>query len=258
MPYIENDGVKIAYEIHGSGAPVVMLHGAAVSFAGNFGACGWIDPLNERGLQVIGMDFRGHGGSDKPEDPSDNGTDALTRDVIALLDHLGHQTALIVGYSIGSTVALHLLHTHPERFRAAALVATGDGIIGIGHRAFPIILPPMVEILGWPELPDGIPDSVAFYYNMAELVGGSRSGVAASLSGEYPPCSMEEAASIRIPVLVVSGDEDIVLGMAPQLAETIPNARYMAVPGADHFGLAVNAEVQREVGDFLASASTGG
>jgi len=195
MPNFVNEGVSLYYEVHGSGLPVVMLHGAAVSFEGNYGACGWIDPLTARGLQVIGLDFRGHGSSDKPADAAPHGTEPLTRDVIALLDHLGIPQAEIVGYSIGSTVALHLLHTHPERFHAGALVATGDGIIGHPPLTFPTMLPPMVEILAWPELPADVPPSVAFYYHFAESVGGSRAGVAAALSGAYPPCSPEEAAT---------------------------------------------------------------
>lgn len=252
MPHFSNDGLSLAYEVHGSGPPVVMLHGAAVSFAGNFGACGWIDPLTARGLQVIGLDFRGHGGSDRPLDANIHGTEALTKDVVALLDHLGIEQASIVGYSIGSTITLHLLHTHPERFRAAALVATGDGIIGHPPRSFPQILPPLVEILRWTELPTAVPPDFAFYWNFAESVGGGRAGVAAALSGKYPPCSSEEAATVSIPVLVVSGDQDVVLGTGRRVAEALPHGRYLEVAGADHFTLAVNEDVQRAVADFLA------
>jgi pimeloyl-ACP methyl ester carboxylesterase len=252
VPSFANDGLTLAYEVHGSGLPVVMLHGAAVSFAGNYGACGWVDPLIACGLQVIGLDFRGHGGSDRPEDPTLHGTRALTGDVIALLDHLGIEQASIVGYSIGSTITLHLLHTHPERFRAAALVATGDGIIGHPPRSFPEILPPLVEILHRTELSAEVPPEVAFYWNFAESVGGGRAGVAAALSGEYPPCSSEEAATVSIPVLVVSGDQDVVLGTGRRVAEALPQGRYLEIPGADHFLLAVDEDVQRAVAGFLA------
>jgi pimeloyl-ACP methyl ester carboxylesterase len=252
MPQFSNDGLSLYYEVHGSGLPVVMLHGAAVSFAGNFGACGWIDPLTARGLQVIGLDFRGHGGSDRPLEANLHGTEVLTKDVIALLDHLEIEQASIVGYSIGSTITLHLLHTHPERFRAAALVATGDGIIGEPPRTFPAILPPLVEILGWEELSAEVPPQVAFYWNFAESVGGGRAGIAAALSGEYPPCSPEEAATVEVPVLVVSGDQDVVLGTGPRVADALPRGRYLEVAGADHFTLAVNEDVQRAVADFLA------
>ncbi|MGH2784660.1 MAG: alpha/beta fold hydrolase [Actinomycetota bacterium] len=251
MPRFSNEGFSLAYEVHGSGQPVVMLHGAAVSFAGNFGACGWIDPLTARGLQVVGLDFRGHGGSDKPLDPSLHGIEPFTRDVIALMDHLDIEQASIVGYSIGTTVSLHLLHTHPERFRRSALVATGEGIIGFGPHAFPLILPPMVEILHWPELPEDVPPAVAFYYNFAESVGGSREGVAAALSGDFSPCTPEEASEVAVPVLVVSGDQDVVLGTGRRLAETLPRGTYMEIPGADHFLLAVNEDVQRAVARFL-------
>lgn len=254
MQRFTNVGVSLAYEVQGSGHPVVMLHGAAVSFAGNFGACGWVDPLNARGLQVIGLDFRGHGGSDKPDDPALHGTGVYTGDVVALLDHLGIEQASIVGYSIGSTVALHLLHTHKDRFTSGALVATGDGIIGYPPRSFPEILPPMVEILHRPEIPDDLPPEVAFYYNMAESIGGSRSGVAAALSGDYPPCTAEEAATVDIPVLVVSGDQDVVLGMGARVAEALPRSRYVEIAGASHFSLAVDETVQRAVAEFLTTA----
>ncbi|MGH2793545.1 MAG: alpha/beta fold hydrolase [Actinomycetota bacterium] len=251
MPHFTNDGINLAYEVHGSGDPVVMLHGAAVTFTGNFGACGWIDPLTSRGLQVIGLDFRGHGGSDKPADPGMHGIEPFAGDVVALMDHLEIEKASIVGYSIGTTVSLHLLHTHPERFRGSALVATGEGIIGLGPRTFPAILPPMVEILHWSEIPDDVPPSVAFYYNFAESVGGSRAGVATALSGDFTPCTPEEAKSVEVPVLVVSGDQDIVLGTGRAVADALPRGRYMEIPGADHFILAVNEDVQRAVASFL-------
>jgi pimeloyl-ACP methyl ester carboxylesterase len=110
MPTYENDGLSLHYEVHGEGKPVVMLHGAAVSFIANYGACGWIERVTGRGNQVVGLDARGHGTSAKVYDPKLYGTEALSSDVIALLDLLGIERASVVGYSIGSTIALHLLH----------------------------------------------------------------------------------------------------------------------------------------------------
>ncbi len=130
MSHFSRDGFSIHYETHGSGPPVVLLHGICVSFAGNFGAYGWIERLCGQGLRVIGMDFRGHGQSDKPHDSSAYGTTHLADDVIALLDHLGLDRVSLMGYSLGSVVALHLLHTHPDRFTRGVLIATGDGLTG--------------------------------------------------------------------------------------------------------------------------------
>lgn len=251
MLHFSNEGISLAYEVHGAGQPVVMLHGAAVTFTGNFDACGWIDPLTTRGLQVIGLDFRGHGASDKPADATLHGTTALTSDVIALLDHLDIDQACLVGFSIGTTIGLHALHTHPKRFRAAALVATGEGIIGSGAYQFPAILPPLVDVLRLPETPSDASPGHVIYSMMAEQVAGDRAGVAAALAGEYPPCSVDEAASVDIPVLVVSGDEDVVLGQGRRLAETLPRSRYLEIAGANHFSLAVDESVQQAVAEFL-------
>jgi pimeloyl-ACP methyl ester carboxylesterase len=55
-----------------------------------------------------------------------------------------------------------------------------------------------------------------------------------------------------VPVLVVSGDQDVVLGTGPRVADALPRGRYLEVAGADHFTLAVNEDVQRAVADFLA------
>jgi len=254
MPYFVNDGLSLYYEVHGSGPPVVMLHGAAVSFAGNFGACGWIDRMTGRGLQVVGLDSRGHGSSAKVYDSALYGTDVLSSDVIALLDHLAIERASVVGYSIGSAIALHLLHAHPKRFIAGALVATGDGLIGLSPLTFPAILPRLAETLRRPEFPTDLPPHVAVYWTFATQIAGDREAVAAGAGADYPPCAVAEAESVYVPVLVVSGDGDLVLGTGSRLAATIPRGRYFEIAGADHFSLALDESVQTAVAGFLAEA----
>lgn len=255
MLRFENDGLSLAYEVHGTGSPVVMLHGAAVSFAGNFGAFGWVERFNARGLQVVGLDARGHGESDKPHYPAAYGTAVLSRDIIALIDHLGYERVSMVGYSVGTTIALHLLHTNPDRFKAAALVATGDGIVGYPPLTFPALLPVLAETLARPEFPADLPPHVAAYWTLAEQIGGDRAAVAAGAKADFPPCSPEEAETIDIPVLVVSGDQDAVLGTGARLAAALPKGRYLEIAGADHFMLALDETVQRAVADFLAEAT---
>lgn len=251
MNRFDNNGVSLAYEVHGDGTPVVMLHGGAVSFAGNFGAFGWIERLNARGLQVIGTDARGHGNSDKPLDPAMYGTEALSGDVLALMDHLEIERAALVGYSIGTTIALHLLHTHPGRFIAGALVATGDGIIGLSPLNFPAILPILAETLARNEYPEDLPPHAAAYWTMATQIAGGREAVAAGAKADYPPCTPEEAGTVEIPVLVVSADNDLVLGTGARLAEALPKGTYLEIAGADHFMLALDEAVQTAVADFL-------
>lgn len=252
MPTFENDGLALHYEDHGSGSPVVMLHGAAVTFAGNFGYCGWIEPMDAKGLRALGLDLRGHGRSAAPPDASATGSDVIARDVVTLLDRLDIERAAIIGYSIGSAIALHALHTHPERFSAAALVATGDGLIGASALTFPALLPVLIETLRRPEFPGDLPPESAAYWTFAEQMAGDRNAVAMSFSGDFAPCTPAEVASIQIPVLVVSGENDPILGTGAHLAAALPRGVYREIAGADHFSLATDQAVQEMVAEFLA------
>ena len=125
MPTVDNRGIQIHYEVHGIGHPIVLIHGGTVSFKNNYADFGWIESLNNNGLQVIGLDLRGHGKSGKLHEIESYGTSNLASDVVAVLDQLSLARVSIVAYSIGTAVALHLLQSAPERFDRAALIATG-------------------------------------------------------------------------------------------------------------------------------------
>lgn len=254
MPEFERDGRRIAYEVHGRGAPVVMLHGITVSFYGNFARWGWVERLTAAGLQVIGMDFPGHGQSDKPREVSAYGTEQLAADVVALLDHERIGRASLVGYSLGSAIALRLLHAEPARFGPSALVATGDGLIGEPPHRFADLCPQLVEALSSPGFPAALPPHVAAYWTFADRVGGDRLAARAAALAEYPACPLAAVRRIAVPVLVVSGERDPVLGRAPRLAKALPMGRYVEVAGADHFMLSGDASVQAAVADFLGEA----
>ncbi len=254
MPQFVNDGHSLSYEVHGSGHPVVLLHGICVSFAGNFAAGGWIERLSAKGLQVIGLDFRGHGGSDKPHDVAAYGTSKLAGDVVALLDHLAIDRASLVGFSLGSMIALHLLHSEPQRCNASVLIATGDGLIGIPPFTFAELGPQLRDALVQPDFPTDLPPHVSAYWTFATKVGGDRLASLAAASASYPSCSSDSAAKITSPVLVVSGESDPVLGRGPRLAQAIPRGRYVEIPGADHFMLARDETAQTTIAEFLSAS----
>ena len=251
MPDLQNHQVRIHYEIHGDGHPVMLLHGGTVSFKHNYADFGWIKALNDSGLQVIGLDFRGHGQSDKPHDIAAYGTANLASDAIALLDELGLVRTSLVAYSIGTSVALHLLQTKPERFDRAALVATGDGLIGHPPHTFARLLPALAQVLDRSEYPHDLPKHLAAYWNFIAATAGDRDALRALSQASYPPLSTAEALAISIPTLVVSGQNDAVLGRGPRLAQALGHGEYLEVPGADHFSLAADASTQAAVARFL-------
>src|ERR1700744_5487906 len=94
MPTIDRDGVKIYYEIHGSGPPLILTHGYSSTSAM------WkeqIEPLSKRHKLIL-WDMRGHGQSDYPDDPAAYSEALTVGDIEALLDHAGAHKALVGGF----------------------------------------------------------------------------------------------------------------------------------------------------------------
>src|SRR5262245_43153068 len=95
----DSKGVKIAYSVQGKGEPVVLIHGFLSSGGINWDLPG-VTALLAKDFQVITLDVRGHGQSDKPTKEDAYGPE-LVEDVVRLLGHLKIKKAHIVGYSMG-------------------------------------------------------------------------------------------------------------------------------------------------------------
>jgi pimeloyl-ACP methyl ester carboxylesterase len=251
MPFVDNHGIRIHYEIHGSGHPVVLIHGGTVSFKHNYADFGWIESLNDTGLQVIGLDLRGHGKSDKPHDMAAYGTSNLASDVLAVLDQLSLERVSLVAYSIGTAVALHLLTAFPERFDRAALIATGDGLIGIPPHTFDNSLPALLEVIDRTEYPKDLPKHLSTYWNFIAATGGDRQALQALAQARYAPLSSTDVSAISIPTRVISGQSDLVLGQGAKLAQALGQGSYLEIPNADHFSLAADPRVKADVAQFM-------
>ncbi len=114
--------VQIAYDVLGTGPPMVMLHDFGES-SGFWWELGFVEPCLAQGRQVVLVDLRGHGDSDKPADPLAYGLVNFSRDVVAVLDDVGINRADLLGYGLGARVALGIAAYVPQRARA---VAAGD------------------------------------------------------------------------------------------------------------------------------------
>jgi pimeloyl-ACP methyl ester carboxylesterase len=113
----DSNGVKIRYVAEGKGEPVVLIHG----WMGDSSMWGRdksgntkLDTSAADGFQLIALDCRGHGKSDKPHDPEKYGPE-MAADVVRLLDHLKLEKAHLIGYSSGAFIAGKVAATHPER-----------------------------------------------------------------------------------------------------------------------------------------------
>src|SRR5437879_12073399 len=111
--YAPVNGVKMYYEVHGSGEPVVLLHGAFMTITNNW--TGWIGDLSKT-RKVIAVEMQGHGRTaDIPR--RDITSENLADDVAALLDHLKIPRADLIGYSLGGAVAMQCAIRHPGKVR---------------------------------------------------------------------------------------------------------------------------------------------
>lgn len=123
MSFIERDGVRIFYEVHGSGPALLLTHG--YSATGQMWA-GQVDEFS-RDHTLITWDMRGHGRSDYPADPTAYSEAQTVADMAALLDAAGAEEAIIGGLSLGGYMSLAFHLAHPERTRALLIIDTGPG-----------------------------------------------------------------------------------------------------------------------------------
>jgi pimeloyl-ACP methyl ester carboxylesterase len=237
MPRFRHETVEIAFLDEGEGEPIVLVHGFASNRNVNWVQPAWVATFTRAGRRVIALDNRGHGESTKLYDPADYHTDRMVDDVRALMDHLGLERADVMGYSMGARISAFLAHKHPARVRAAMLGGLGIHLVdGVG-------LPSSIaEALEAPSLADVSDPQARAFRAFADQTKGDRKALAACIRGSRQTLTREEAAAIRVPLLIAVGTKDAIAGSAHALAELIPGSRALDIPGRDHM-LAVGDKV---------------
>ncbi len=197
--YASVNGLQMYYEIHGSGEPLILLHGA-------FGAIdlwGSILTTLAENHQVIAVEFQGHGHTadiiDRPL-----GYEQLADDVAALMEHLGIEQADIVGYSMGGTTGLQLAIRHPDRVRR--LVAISANYSSAGY--YPELLAGLQVMT--PEIFVGTPYEAAYLRhapNPEDFPVLVEKQKVLPQAFAFPE---EDVAAIAAPTLVVLGDSDVI------------------------------------------------
>ena len=275
MPYIdvgtENSGViSLHYEDHGSGRPVVLIHGWPLS------GRSWerqVTPLLEAGYRVITYDRRGFGNSSQPSTGYDY--DTFADDLNRLMVWLGLRDATLVGFSMGTGEVARYLGTYgTARVQSAVFIApippfllkTRDNPEGVDGAIFDDIRRAIVN-----DRPAYLTRFFEDFYNL-DVWGGSRISeevVRTSwdvAAGASPIGTLESVTAwltdfrddlprIDVPVMIVQGDADRVLPIdatGKVLARTLDRSRFVVVKDAPHGLLWTHAdEVNRELLGFL-------
>jgi non-heme chloroperoxidase len=275
MPFItvgrENSAaIRIYYEDHGSGPPVVLVHGYALN------GHSWEKQeaaLLAAGHRVITYDRRGFGTSSRPSTGYD--FDTLAADLHILLSRLDLRGVVLAGFAMGTGEVTRYLAAHgPERVSAAVLVAplppfllkTDDNPDGIDRSVFDGLTARIAA-----DRPAAMKDFLDQSYNV-DLLGGDRVSDQAWQNSFYVAVSASahaalrcvtacledfrgDLARIKIPVLVIHGDQDRVLpyeATGSRLPALLRNTRSTVITGGPHAIIWTHAdEVNQALLDFI-------
>lgn len=227
------DGYELAYETHGEGPRVfVLLHGLLLDASLNRGLA---QALAARGNRVILLELLGHGRSDHPHHATEHRMDRYALQVIALLDHLGVEQAVVGGTSLGANVALQTSAMAPQRVRA--MIIEMPVLEWAGPAAGAIFIPMLLAVRFGGVLADLLTTAarhlprtgigpVDSFMNAASM---PRREIAAVLHGvligPIAP-SLEERRTLDVPTLIIGHQHDAIhpFNDATNLAEQLPNA----------------------------------
>jgi pimeloyl-ACP methyl ester carboxylesterase len=231
MPTIDRDGVRIHYEIHGNGPPLILTHGFSSTSAMWHGQ---IEALARHHTLVL-WDMRGHGQSDYPNDPAAYSEALTVGDIAAVLDTVGAKAAIVGGLSLGGYMSLAFYRAHPERVRALLIIDTGPGFKkddareAWNRRALDTAA--RFEHEGLAVLKSASRERSTVSHRNAEGLAHAARGMLTQRDARV----IEVLPEIRVPSLVVVGADDTpFLAASDYMAAKIPDARKAVIPSAGH------------------------
>jgi pimeloyl-ACP methyl ester carboxylesterase len=258
-PFFDSAGVPIHYTVTGNedGEPVVLIHGFTASIDRQWPA---VEGALKKDHKVIAIDNRGHGGSGKPHDPKKYGIEMI-EDITRLLDHLKIEKAHIVGYSLGTFIALNFAVRHPER--VLSVTAGGAGVADEGRTKFFLILAeslekdrsigPLIIALTPKDRPQPTPEMIKAVDDAILKVNDPKA-LAAVLRGAATKewaISDEQIKKIKAPVLALIGADDPLRPDVDKLKTLLPATRVVVIDKADHITAFMRPEFIAGLKQFL-------
>jgi pimeloyl-ACP methyl ester carboxylesterase len=257
------DGTRLYYCSEGTGVPLVACNGILCSV----GYWVYFRPHFRRWCQVVCWDYRGHGKSALPADPSNVTVPCYAEDLKAVIDGLDIPKAVLLGHSMGVQVILEFYKKYPERVAALVPICGTYGhpfktfygrawlekvypsLLGFGQRharglekavkpllptRLPFAIAKLIGAIHWYLCPKEIMDDYFRHIAQMDFDFGIR-----ALKAMGSHTAEDVVPSIRVPTLVIAGDRDrfTPVGIAEKMWRTIPGAELLIIPRGTHTAL---------------------
>ena len=237
--YVPVNGLKVYYEVYGEGRPVVLLHGAFMTIEGNWGQ---LIPELSKTRKVIAIELQGHGHTPFSDRKLSHAT--LASDVTGVMDHLKIDSADVVGYSFGGTIAYQVAVQSPKRVRKLVIISSTYKSTGWRPEianAFKNMKPEYLTNTPMKAAYDAVaPDKTKWTKFLEQMI---------AFAGTPFDLGDANIAKISAPVLIISGDNDgldkvelmktyqlLGGGVSADLAP-MPKSHLAVVPAQSHVGL---------------------
>ena len=198
--YVQANGVRYYYEIHGQGEPLLLLHGGL----GSIGMFAPVLPALARGRQVIAVDLHGHGRTELGD--REISLVDIGDDLAVVLRELGYAQVDVLGYSFGGGAAFRLAVQHPQMVRRLAMVSAGIAQDGF----HPEMLPMQAQVSG--AMADMMKDTPMYQSYAAVAPHPEQFPRLLDRMGELmrrPYDWSADVAKLTMPVMLVFGDADM-------------------------------------------------
>jgi pimeloyl-ACP methyl ester carboxylesterase len=222
--------------------PIVLLHGWGGSFESTWAANGWLDAIRAMGRTVVPIDLPGHGPAGGSTDPED-----YSMLVEAVGRKIPEDIAIdAIGFSLGAKLVLALAARDLNRYRRIV-------VAGLGGNAFaPERLGDVVANALESGLTESTPAPVRRLVDYALSAGNDPRCVAAVLRRPpNPVITPTRLMWLRLPTLVIAGDQDAIAMPLEPLLEALPHASRRVLPGVDHLSLPSRKEFRDAALAFL-------
>ena len=257
MPKAMINGVRLYYEVHGDGFPVVFTHG----FAGTTWMWHPQTPVLSQRYKFICWDVRGHGQSESPPSPEQYSADIVVEDLYQLLRLVNAERAVVGGLSMGGYLSLRFYLRHAEMVAALILMDTGPGYRNLTHmrewneeqerRAR------LLETQGIEAFADDPTTATLDTYTPQHLMLKQNpvglAHMVRRVVGQHDTVVIPILGGIKVPTLILVGDRDTpFLKSSEYMAKAIPGAKLVVIPDAGHASNIDNADAfNKAVLDFL-------